>query len=135
MDIVFCKLYQDNSGNEMTLECACANNPIYIVRNGRVIKLDANRMPVGKYLTDETFTLNGLQLQKNDVIYTFSDGFCDQFSEKTGKKLMSKKFKDWISELSLLPMTEIKQELEKRFEDWKGNSEQIDDVTILAIKI
>lgn len=134
MDIVFCKLYQDNSGNEMTLECACANNPIYIVRNGRVIKLDANRMPVGKYITDESFTLNGFQLQKNDIIYTFSDGFCDQFSS-TGKKLMTKRFKDWLSELSVLPMNEIKTELEKRFEDWKNGSEQIDDVTIFAVKI
>lgn len=133
MDIVFCKMYPDVL-HEMTLECACANNPIYIVRNGRVIKLEANKFPVGKYLTSDEFTLNGMQLQKNDVVYTFSDGFCDQFSE-SGKKLMSKRFRDWISEISSKPITEIGNELEKRFSDWMGSSEQIDDVTVLAIKI
>ena len=33
------------------------------------------------------------------------------------------------------PLTEQKEELELFFEEWKGNNEQIDDVTFIAIKV
>lgn len=130
MDIVFCKI------KDMTLECACANNSIYIIRNKVLIEIKSDRFPVGKYITDTPFTLHKIDLQKGDIIYTMSDGFCDQFGEETGKKLMIKRFKEWIIELSSLgKMDWIKLELEQRFNHWKGNTEQIDDVTIFSVKI
>lgn len=129
LDITFCCL------NNGILRSAGANNPIYIVRNNALIKLESNRFPVGKFITNMPFTLNTIELQKGDTIYTLSDGFCDQFGEKTGKKLMSKKFKEWIVELSPLEMPQIKLELQARFENWVGSTEQVDDVTVFAVRV
>lgn len=118
------------------LECACANNPLYIVRNKEVIEIKADRFPVGKYVNDTPFTLHTFDLEMNDVIYSFSDGFIDQFGGDKGKKLMSKRFKEWISELSSIGnLQQTKNELQSRFNKWIGTGEQIDDVTIMAVKI
>lgn len=117
------------------LECACANNPIYIIRGKELIEIKSDRFPVGKYVKDSAFTLHEMYLQNGDIVYGFSDGFSDQFGEATGKKLMSKRFKEWLIELSpYKDMGQIKNELENRFNLWKGNNEQIDDVTIMAIR-
>lgn len=128
MDISFCKISQD------MLQCASANNPVYVIRNKEVIEIKADRFPVGKYINDSPFTLCSQTIEKNDVIITMSDGFSDQFG-KLGKKIMSKRFKQWASELSHLNMQEIKKELELRFNSWMDNAEQIDDVTIFAVKV
>lgn len=129
LDLVFCKVTAN------TLTCAAANNPIYVVRDSKIIEIKSNRFPVGKYITNHPFTKNQMQLQKGDIIYTLSDGFCDQFGHETGKKLMTKRFKEWIVELSPLELPQIKLELECRFENWIGRAEQIDDVTVFAVKI
>ena len=142
MDISFCKITYDISSSlgistsTYKLECASANNNIYIVRNGEVIDIKADRMPVGKYIGDmKPFTLNKMDLQKGDMVYTLSDGFCDQFGGERGKKLMTKRFKEWAVELSCLDSEQIKAGLENRFDAWIGEGEQIDDVTILALKV
>lgn len=130
MDLVFCKL------SDMKLECACANNSIYIIRDKELIQIKSNRYPIGKYLIDSPpFTLHTMALQKSDILYTFSDGFQDQFGGPNNKKLMSKQFKEWAIELSTLPMIKIKQELENRLINWIGEGEQTDDITVLSIRI
>lgn len=132
MDMVFAKV----NLNIMTLECACANNPLYIIRNQQIIEIKGNRCPVGKYVNNIPFGLFSYDLKEGDIIFTMSDGFCDQFSGETGKKLMSKRLKEWLMELSAIQdMKAIKEELEKRFINWMGSSEQIDDVTLFAIKV
>lgn len=130
MDISFVKI------NDLNMECACANNSIYVVRKGDVIEIKADRMPIGKYAGEEKpFTLHTLNLQREDVVYTLSDGFQDQFGGEKGKKLMIKRLKEWMAELSNLNMADIKDKLETRFNNWVGEGEQTDDVTIMAIKI
>lgn len=122
--------------NDMKLECACANNSIYIIRNKNIIELKANRFPVGKYITEEPFTLHQFDLQPSDLIFAFSDGYSDQFGGPKNKKLMSKHFKEWLIELSDLEISQIKFNLEKRFQDWKGDStHQTDDVTLFAVRV
>ena len=138
MDISFCRIikYDGFIHNGIKLECACANNSIYILRNGEVFEVKPDKMPIGKYVGEEKpFTLNELKVQEGDLIYTLSDGFCDQFGGEKGKKLMTKRLKEWIAELSPLNMVDTKNKLEERFKQWIGEGEQIDDVTIVAIKV
>lgn len=129
VDISFCKI------TGMKLECALANNPVYIIRKRELFELKPDRFPVGKYITNLPFNLKTFDLQKNDLIFTFSDGFSDQFNSETGKKLMSKRFKEWLIELSDLEMSKIKLELQSRFHAWKGSEHQIDDVTVFGVRI
>lgn len=51
-----------------------------------------------------------------------------------GKKFKYKSLSDLLIKTNKLSMTEQKIELEKAFNNWKGNLEQVDDVTIIGIK-
>ncbi|MES2286391.1 MAG: tetratricopeptide repeat protein [Bacteroidota bacterium] len=121
--------------DKMLLHFAAANNPLWLVRNGELIEFKADKMPVGKYNEKmDPFTLQTIELQKGDVIYTSTDGFADQFGGN-GKKLMKKKFKEELLKIQDQPMKEQHGYLNDFFEHWKGSSEQVDDVCVIGIRI
>jgi tetratricopeptide (TPR) repeat protein len=123
------------------LSLAAANNPVWIVRyedgvTPGVIEVKPDKMPVGKHDKDQQpFTLHTLELQPGDVIYTLTDGFPDQFGGPDGKKFMSKKLRELLAGNAHLPMAEQKILLENTFYTWRGGLEQIDDVTVIGIRI
>lgn len=121
--------------DKMLLYFAAANNPLWLVRNGELIEYKADKMPVGKYSEKmEPFTLQTIQLQKGDTIYTSTDGFADQFGGN-GKKLMKKKFKEELLKIQDQSMKEQRGYLNDFFENWKGSNEQVDDVCVIGIRI
>ncbi len=131
MDCILCAYDFD----KMLLHFAAANNPLWRIRDGELTEYKADKMPVGKYSEKmESFTLNTIELQKGDIIYTSTDGFADQFGTN-GKKLMKKKFKEELLKIHHLPMAEQKEYLNQFFENWKGNAEQVDDVCVIGVRI
>jgi len=118
------------------MTCACANNPIWIVRQGELIEIKPDRMPIGKHDKDFTpFNLHSFDLQKEDVIYTLTDGYPDQFGGNNGKKFKTKQLQEILVSISSEPMETQKRKLEKRFDQWRGNLEQVDDVCVIGIRI
>jgi serine phosphatase RsbU (regulator of sigma subunit) len=127
------------------LQIAAANNPVWIVRTTssnigvnelELIEIKPDKMPVGKHDRDNvSFTQQQIQLQSGDVVYTLTDGFPDQFGGEKGKKFMSKNLKELLLSNAHLAMHQQKQLLEKTFTHWKSNLEQVDDVTVIGIKI
>ncbi|MCK4664097.1 MAG: SpoIIE family protein phosphatase [Bacteroidales bacterium] len=117
------------------LEYAGANNPFYLIRNKELIETKANKMPVAIYLKMEPFTKHEIELQTGDSLYIFSDGFADQFGGPKGRKFMYKPFKKLLIEMQGKPMCEQKEILDKTFEDWKNDNEQIDDVLVIGVSI
>jgi serine phosphatase RsbU (regulator of sigma subunit) len=120
----------------MKLLVAAAHSPVWIARGHEVIEIKADKMPVGKHdRQDIPFTQQTIELLKGDVIYTLTDGFPDQFGGEKGKKFMSKNLRELLSKNAHLPLKEQKTILEKTFADWMGNVEQVDDVTIVGVRI
>lgn len=124
----------DFPNNKMTY--AAANNPVWIVRNNEILEFDPDKMPVGKHDRDKTsFTQHLVDLQKNDVVYTLTDGMPDQFGGPKGKKFMYKKLKDLFVSVSGFPMNEQKEKIRAALNEWKGELEQVDDVCIIGVRI
>ncbi|NOZ34337.1 MAG: SpoIIE family protein phosphatase [Chlorobi bacterium] len=120
----------------LTMQYAGAYNPLYIVRNNKLTEVQADKMPVGVYVKDnQNFTNKRAQLQKNDILYMFSDGYYDQFGEETGRKFMKKRFREFLEEISVKSMKEQKEIVDKTFTEWKGTTDQSDDVLLAGIKI
>ena len=125
-----------NSQTITKLTYSAANNPIWIVRKKQIIELEPDKMPVGKHNHDSIpFTQLSIELEKGDIVYTITDGMPDQFGGKKGKKFMSKQLKELVISISHLPLKDQKERLSDEFNLWKGNLEQVDDVTILGIRI
>lgn len=127
------------SVNESTGEIlwAGAFRPAVIVKaDGTLEKIDGNKYSVGgaQMDIDRTFTTHKLDLKKQDTMYLYSDGYADQFGGDKGKKYMVKRFNDLLCAIHVYSMAEQRNELEKAFEDWRGNHEQIDDVLVVGIR-
>ncbi len=77
---------------------------------------------------------------EGDVIYTFSDGYVDQFGGAAGKKLKYPKFRKLLLEIHKRPMSQQAILLDKHIEEWKNECindpfSQIDDMTVVGFKI
>ena len=115
---------------------SAANNPVWIVRGSETIEIKPDKMPVGKHdKQDVSFTQQTIDIKKGDVIYTITDGFSDQFGGSLGKKFMSKKLRELLSKNAHLPMEEQRTILENTFISWVGDLEQIDDVTLIGVRV
>lgn len=133
MDMTMCAI----DFSTYAVNFAGANNPIFIVRDGVIGEVKADKQPVSGS-TDEIkkpFTNHVLQFKKSDLIYLFTDGYADQFGGPKGKKFKYKPFQELLLRNSKLPMHEQKIALEKAFSDWKGDLEQIDDVLVIGIRM
>lgn len=131
MDITLCVLNSKTN----TIQFTGANNPLYIIRNGDLIEIKGDKQPVGNHIKEVPFTLHTYQLEKNDVVYTFSDGYVDQFGGPKGKKFMRKQFKELLIKISSLSLDKQKDILDQTFEQWKGDLDQIDDVCVIGVRI
>jgi len=132
MDCVLCAYDFSN----MVLEFAAANNPLWLVRDKKVTEYKADKMPVGKYGDElKPFTLQKVNLQKGDIIYTFTDGYADQFGGDKGKKFKYKQLEQMLLSNSHLPMNEQKELLDTAIESWRGTLEQVDDILVIGLAI
>lgn len=132
LDIALCILNHEKK----LLEYAGANNPLYLIRNGKLNEIKADRMPIGIHRkAKESFYNHEVTLHKDDLIYIFSDGFIDQFGGKDGRKYLTGNFKKLLIENHQKPLSEQRQILEKTFEEWKGERKQLDDILVIGFKI
>ena len=130
-DIVLCAV----KGN--TLKMAAAYNSLLLVRNGELFEYKGQRQPIGlvQIGEPEEFKTITIELNSGDKLYFASDGFKDQPGGPNSKKLSSKRFKSLLLNISHIePMKKQKTILERFYEAWKGDNEQIDDIIILGVK-
>jgi serine phosphatase RsbU (regulator of sigma subunit) len=132
MDIAICLIRKA----QKKLIYAGANRPLIINRSKSIIEIKPDKFAIGGAFNTgkKTFTDKEVKLDDNDVLFLFSDGYQDQFGGPKGKKL---KYKN-LQELFLNTAGGLKEQaevLDKRFEEWKGALEQIDDVTVIGIKV
>ena len=135
-----------------------ANNPVYIVHktdheteiqsedenknilhssltNFQLEELKGDKMPIAIHIKMDEFSAQNYQLCKGDTIYLFSDGFADQFGGSNYRKYMYKNFKELLLSSAKYTMNEQKIILENELTNWIGQGQQIDDVTILGMRI
>ncbi len=124
-------IYDRNTGE---LEFSGANNPMYIIRDGKMIEYKGNNMPVAYYDNMTNFTRHTIQLKKGDRVYLFTDGFPDQFGGPDGKKYKYKPFKELLLEVHDRSMEEQRRILSMVFDEWKGSLDQIDDVLVMGLR-
>ena len=121
---------------QMTLTFAGANNPLVLIRDNEIQLMKADRMPVGIYARLNPFACTTVELQKGDCIYTYSDGYQDQFGEGTDKKFSGRRLRELLLEIHQRPMSEQKEILNREYEQWRGpSSNQTDDVVVMGVRI
>jgi serine phosphatase RsbU (regulator of sigma subunit) len=86
-------------------------------------------------LIQNHFQLVEIQLEKNDIIYIFTDGFQDQFGGPKEKKFRVAQMRELFLSLTSKTMEEQRKIIDESFENWKGDLEQVDDVCVIGVRI
>ncbi len=133
MDLAFCTI----DFKTLELQYAGAMNPLYIIRDGELIQIKANKFPIGFFLGEEKlkFTNHTIQLKKGDCLYIFSDGYADQFGGSKGRKFMINRYRDLLLSLHKHPIELQKNILNKTIEEWRGVLDQVDDILVIGLEI
>ena len=151
MDIAICSYNKES----MKVEFAAANNSLYLIRrkdisliiNNETLQPDltnvdyslyeirADRQPIGSYANTSSFTNKIIEVFLGDILYTFSDGFADQFGGQNGKKFMAKQMKSLLLNIQQLTMEEKYNRIDETFTSWKGSFDQVDDVLVFGVQI
>ena len=151
IDIALCVLNTEKN----QLEYAGARDSLYLVRQSgnTLISNDKELDPVAKLgpvklyeiLPDRKsiepiekaifFTNNRIEIESGDSVYLFSDGYADQFGGSEGKKFGYQHLRDTLLSIQNLTMREQDKKLEEILRDWKKGQDQVDDITILGLKI
>jgi serine phosphatase RsbU (regulator of sigma subunit) len=112
-----------------------ANRPLIMLREGELTEFKPDKMTIGVApLKEIPFTNVQIDTKPGDVFYLFSDGFSDQFGAITDKKFKHTQFKKLIESFKDLPMAQQKEYFEKVFMDWKGDTQQVDDVLVFGFQ-
>jgi serine phosphatase RsbU (regulator of sigma subunit) len=112
-----------------------ANQCMIIYSGNELIQLKGDRMPIGAFVQEDSFSNTSLILEEDSKVFMYTDGFADQFGGKDAKKINSHKLRSLIRKNADRPLTEIKKEFKNYFETWKGDFEQTDDVLLLGFKL
>ncbi|MEE4198377.1 MAG: SpoIIE family protein phosphatase [Bacteroidales bacterium] len=133
MDLALCIIDR----KKMKLQFSGANNPLCLVRDHKLTQIKGDRQAIGGSYDDEIpkFTKHEIDLKKGDVIYTFSDGYADQFGGNDGRKFMLKRFRELLLKIHQDPMPDQKKLLNDILEEWRGDEEQVDDILVIGVKI
>lgn len=132
MDIALCKIDFQN----LELEFSGAHNSLYLIRNGKLNEIKADRRSVGVSSSKPgLFSNHKLKLEKGDCLYIFSDGFADQKGGMKNEKFFYKPFRELLIKNHQMEMVEQERILENVISEWKSDKEQIDDMLVIGLRI
>ena len=155
MDLALCCLEMENN-KSVRMHYAGANNPLWVInpnrnkapenaipfKQGGGFEIKANKQAIGYTENITPFDSHTIELEEGDTLYTFSDGYPDQFGGESlafrgtgGKKFKSANFKKLLLNVYDKSMDEQLTIINQTFEDWKGELEQIDDVCVIGVRV
>lgn len=104
--------------------------------NGKLNVFKGDRQPIGgmQHDTNRKFTNHSFYINKGDSIYLTSDGYQDQFGGLDNKKFLSRRLQNTFLNNHKYSMQAQSFIYTQIFDEWRGDNEQIDDVSLLGIK-
>ena len=99
MDIALC-VYDIHKQN---LQYAGAFNPLIYFRDGKMIEIKGDAMPVGLWRNKKKYKNHDIDVKEGDIFYIFSDGFYDQPGGQSNRKFMKGNFRKLLKKIHFSP--------------------------------
>jgi sigma-B regulation protein RsbU (phosphoserine phosphatase) len=125
------------SPKKKSLTYAGAKIPLYIVKNGELETVEADKNSIGYNKTplDAVYTNHTISIKGDEFFYLASDGYMSQLGGENEFPLGKKKFVQSILQNSNLSADEQVAKLEENFETYRKTNEQIDDMLVIGFKV
>jgi serine phosphatase RsbU (regulator of sigma subunit) len=130
MDIGLCVIDRKRK----KVEYAGAFFPLYLIRDGSLIEITADKIIIGMNPEEQPYTDHEIDLLDNDIFYIFSDGYVDQFGGTENKKFMYRRFRYLLMTIHNFPVNDQKAILEENIKTWMGVNEQVDDMMVIGFR-
>lgn len=138
MDIALCIIDTE----AMKMQYAGAYRPLIIIRGGGMLEYFPDKMHIGfEPRKPESYTNHRIDIQTDDTIYLFTDGFGNQFSnEERGMKFTPDRLKKLLRTNSGKTFAEQKTIIEDALMKWRTSGlghvcPQTDDQLLIGIRI
>ena len=112
-----------------------ANNSTYLIRNNEIIEFKGDKMPLSSHPIMSGFSSQEIETKPDDIIYLFTDGYTDQFGGKPVRKFRRSQLKELLMRNHKEPLKTQKQLLLDAYLNWQGREDQVDDITIVGLKL
>jgi len=112
-----------------------AYNPVFLIRDNKIIELKGDRMPLSYSDKMSDFSCQEIWTKPKDIIFLFTDGYADQFGGKEGKKFLQSQFKEILVKYHKKPLEVQKEMLQAAYLNWRGKEEQVDDITVVGLRL
>src|SRR3989442_392040 len=90
---------------------AGANNPLWILSQGKITEVTADKQPIGFSEHSQHFTTQRLKVKEGDLIVLFTDGYADQFGGPKGKKFKYQQLANFLEQHDDLSPEQLKKKL------------------------
>ncbi|PLX12523.1 MAG: hypothetical protein C0594_02330 [Marinilabiliales bacterium] len=134
MDVSLCVIDLEKKELNMSL----ANHVALYFDGNQLEYIQGDAFSIGGFFSkpkDKTFSSHKRKLNKDSILYMFTDGFQDQFGGENNEKLHLARLKQLIELHVSQSIKSQKESISTAFKDWKGNERQIDDVLLIGCKM
>lgn len=133
MDASLCRIDFENKD----LLFSGAHLPMLFLRGDQLETFKGDKFPVGgmQYRNRNTYSDHVIKLQEGDKFFIFSDGIIDQVGGEENLKWMTSSLKEFILENKDVPMLNFREKINAKFDEFKGNNKQVDDVLLIGVEI
>jgi serine phosphatase RsbU (regulator of sigma subunit) len=114
-----------------------AKLPLIYIKNQQATLVKGNRQSIGYKRSDVhfEFTTHVIPIEVDMACYLFTDGFIDQLGGPKRLPLGHKRFTDLLSRIQSQSFSEQSRMLVEVFQDYQGNNDRQDDVTVVGFKL
>lgn len=115
---------------------AGAGRPLFVVRGRKGEEIRPDKITIGAPYEGDApeFSLHSMDLDSQEMIYLFSDGFADQLNPEN-KRYQIRRFYEFLELIAEQPVRQQAVLLESELSRWMGNVRQTDDILVLGIRV
>jgi tetratricopeptide (TPR) repeat protein len=129
MEVALIAIHQEK------IQFSGAGRPLYL-KNSSFEILKTDRRAIAGRAEDDKYIYSAIDIEKsNDItLYLTTDGFADQMNE-SGKKYSTRRFLALLESIADKPLSKQHEILENELAAHQGDKHQIDDITIIGVRI
>jgi serine phosphatase RsbU (regulator of sigma subunit) len=120
---------------DKNIQFSGAGRPLYL-KNDSFEVIKTEKRGIAGQTENDDYQFSAIEIEKSDnlLLYLTTDGFADQMNEES-KKYSTKRFISLLESITEKTISEQDNIIENEFNSHKGTRSQIDDVTILGLKL